>query len=78
MTIRKEKPKNKVTSTPTAPAQAKPVQLGFEREWIVLPLDRILPMKKITQAMRHSPKYLAIMASIIEVGIIEPPAEPDP
>jgi len=38
-----------------------------------IPLDRILPMKHISNQIRGTTKYRTIKASIKEVGIIEPP-----
>jgi ParB-like chromosome segregation protein Spo0J len=48
------------------------VHSGFEGGTILLPLGRILPTRKISKDVRKSQKYRAILASIREVGIIEP------
>lgn len=45
---------------------------GFEGGTILLPLDRILPTRQVSKDVRKSPKYRTILASIREVGIIEP------
>ena len=45
---------------------------GFEGGTILLPLDRILPTRQISKDVRKSQKYRTILASIREVGIIEP------
>lgn len=49
------------------------VKLGFEMEGRVIALDGLLPMRQISAAARRSVKYKTILASIREVGIIEPP-----
>ncbi|HNT87748.1 MAG TPA: plasmid partitioning protein RepB C-terminal domain-containing protein [Candidatus Hydrogenedentes bacterium] len=49
------------------------VRLGFLREGLTVPLDRMLPTKPVNPAMVGGAKYAAIMASIREVGLIEPP-----
>ena len=48
------------------------VSSGFEGETILLALDRILPTRQISVNVRQTPKYRTILASIREVGIIEP------
>lgn len=52
---------------------AKPVKLAFELETRTLPIDRMLPTKQVGASTRKGTKYAAILASIKEVGIIEPP-----
>jgi ParB-like chromosome segregation protein Spo0J len=52
---------------------AKPVKLGFELDLLTLPIDRILPAKQVSASTRNGTKYAAILASIKEVGIVEPP-----
>lgn len=55
------------------------IKAGFANELMVVDIDRILTMKQITPQFRGHSKYKQIMASIVEVGIIEPPAVyPDP
>jgi hypothetical protein len=49
-----------------------PIKLGFEPEVIVLPLDGILLLRTTTGLIKKSTKYKRILASITEVGIIEP------
>lgn len=51
-----------------------PIRLGFETDTIELRLDQIIPLKIVSQGMRGSRKFRQILASIREVGIIEPPA----
>ncbi len=48
------------------------VAMAFDPKGIALPLDRILPLKKITAATKQSARYQRIVASIREIGIIEP------
>jgi len=51
---------------------AKKVKMAFEPEGIILPIDRILPLKKIELSKKRAQKYKRIVASISEIGIIEP------
>lgn len=48
------------------------VAMAFDPKGFALPLDRILPLKKITVAIKRSRRYQRIVASIREIGIIEP------
>jgi RepB plasmid partitioning protein/ParB-like nuclease domain len=48
------------------------VRRSFEGGTILLPLDRILPTRQVSKTVRLTPKYRTILASIREVGIIEP------
>jgi RepB plasmid partitioning protein/ParB-like nuclease domain len=50
----------------------KIINLGFDLEEIVLPLDRIISQKPITDKIRESQKYKQIAAAVKYVGIIEP------
>lgn len=45
---------------------------GFEPELMVLRIADLLPLRQVTEVIKKSEKYLAIAASISEVGIIEP------
>jgi ParB/RepB/Spo0J family partition protein len=47
-------------------------KIGFEPERIVLPLDRILPVRQIKDPGAKFTRYATIVASIKEVGVIEP------
>lgn len=49
------------------------VKLGFDSQTIALRLDQIMALKTVTLIARSSEKYKQILASIREVGIIEPP-----
>jgi ParB-like chromosome segregation protein Spo0J len=50
----------------------QPVKTAFANRLLVLPLSSILPLKRVTDAVKHSEKYRRIAASVAEVGIIEP------
>lgn len=50
-----------------------PVKLGFEETSLRIPIDAILPLRDVSDAVRKTVKYGQIAASIAEVGIIEPP-----
>lgn len=49
------------------------VKIGFEADTVLLNLDEISPLKIVTPAVRDSEKFKQILASIKEIGIIEPP-----
>lgn len=49
------------------------IKAGFNRETVDLSIDQIVLLKVVAPAARKSPKYHQILASIREVGIIEPP-----
>lgn len=49
-----------------------PVDFGFEWETIDLELDQIVPLRIVSKAILESRKFRQIVASIKEVGIIEP------
>jgi len=49
------------------------VRIGFERESRLIPIADIRPLHLVSTAVRQSPKFAQIAASIREVGIIEPP-----
>lgn len=51
----------------------KPIAAAFRRESLRIPIDDILPLRVVTVAIKASRKYTQIAASIIEVGIVEPP-----
>lgn len=52
----------------------KPITVGaaFEKKTVVLPLDRIMPIRQVQATDKCFGKYRSIMASIQEIGIIEP------
>jgi RepB plasmid partitioning protein/ParB-like nuclease family protein len=45
---------------------------GFERNTIKVPIEDILPTRVVLPTIRHSPKFKTILASMQDVGIIEP------
>ncbi len=47
------------------------VKIAFETQGIMIPIERILPLKKIKPQTRITKKYNQISASIREVGIVE-------
>lgn len=51
---------------------ANPVALAFETKTLVVPLDEILPTRKVEVGQLKSPNFARIAASISELGIIEP------
>lgn len=51
----------------------RPVQLGFEKTGVRLAIADIAPLRLVTTAVKKTPKYRQIAASIREVGIVEPP-----
>jgi len=50
----------------------EPVKMAFERQVIVLPLSNILPIKRVPESVKQAMRYKRIVASIAEVGIVEP------
>lgn len=49
-----------------------PIRISFEPSVIEIPLDDILPLRPMTPRITTSRKYARIVASIGEVGVIEP------
>ena len=62
---------NQQTITPlrTAPLNT---MLGFDLETYQVPLDQLLPSKKIPDGLMVTRKYKQIVSSITEIGLIEP------
>ena len=52
---------------------SSPVKLGFEEVGVRLPIAAIQPLRVVSNAVKKTPKYAQIAASIREVGIVEPP-----
>jgi len=52
---------------------AKKVAIAFEPESVFIGFADILPVKQLQKRVKKTKKYLQIVASIREVGIIEPP-----
>lgn len=53
-------------------SMAKRLKLGFENEGVELPIDSILPTKKLSKGIIHSRKFQTIRASVEEIGLIQP------
>jgi ParB-like chromosome segregation protein Spo0J len=51
---------------------ANEVKSAFERDLLIIPVDRILPLKQVSELIRGTAKYRRIATSIQEVGVIEP------
>ena len=51
---------------------AKQVSIAFNTQGVILPLTNILPLKQIKSVIKSSQKYLQVLSSVREVGIIEP------
>jgi prepilin-type processing-associated H-X9-DG protein len=51
---------------------AKQVRIGFDPNGIVVPLCNLLPTKQLKPVVKASQKYRQILASVREVGVIEP------
>lgn len=49
------------------------VKQAFEETRLRIPIAQIQPLKLVTPAIKKTPKYLQIVASIREVDIVEPP-----
>src|SRR5215469_14501100 len=51
---------------------AKQVALAFDPQGLVVPISSILPMKHVKTSIKATQKYQQVLASVREVGIIEP------
>lgn len=49
-----------------------PIHAAFEFEGLMVRLDRLLPSKVLGERVRDSAKYRTLLASVREVGIVEP------
>lgn len=54
-------------------AASSSVMMAFEEGRIRVAIDQIVPLKMVSNAIKNSPKYAQIAASIREVGLVEPP-----
>jgi len=50
------------------------VAQAFDSDFVIIPIASILPVKAIEKTVKSSHKYRQILASIREVGLVEPPA----
>lgn len=55
------------------PKTGTSVRVGFQRASVVFAISDIVPQRAISAAVKRTTKYRQILASIEEVGIIEPP-----
>ena len=51
---------------------AKEVRIGFDPKGVILPIGSVLPLRQLKPGVRVTQKYQQILASVREVGIIEP------
>lgn len=51
---------------------AKEVKIGFDPQSVNVPIGSILPLRQLKPGVRVTQKYRQILASVREVGIIEP------
>jgi ParB-like chromosome segregation protein Spo0J len=49
------------------------VMVGFEEARLRIAIDHIVPVKIVSSAVKKTPKYAQIAASIREIGLVEPP-----
>lgn len=50
----------------------KQVSIAFDLQGIIVPISSILPLKQVKASIRSSQKYQQVLASVREIGIIEP------
>jgi hypothetical protein len=48
------------------------IPIAFELDTVVVPIEKLLPSRKVPVSVENSKKYQQILASIREVGLIEP------
>jgi ParB-like chromosome segregation protein Spo0J len=65
---------------PDLPKQPLNTLLGFDMETYQVPLDQLLPSKKVMDGTMSTRKYKQVVSSIHEIGLIEPLSiiQPDP
>src|SRR6476469_8936246 len=51
---------------------SQPIKSAFGHKVMMLPLVRILPVRQVSDEVKQTLKYKRIVASIAEVGIVEP------
>tara|TARA_Y100000589_G_scaffold331397_1_gene384745 strand:+ start:2464 stop:3366 length:903 start_codon:yes stop_codon:yes gene_type:complete len=49
------------------------IQAAFEMNGVVIEIDKILRLKKLTKPIRLTQRYQRIKSSVQEIGIVEPP-----
>lgn len=57
----------------TSGETGKGVMLGFERESVVVPVEKLVPLKVLRPGTRESRKYAQILTSVRAVGLVEAP-----
>ena len=60
------------THLPNLPTGPLNTLLGFELETYQIPLDQLLPSKKVPDGVMSTRKYKQVVSSIHEIGLIEP------
>jgi hypothetical protein len=50
-----------------------PITIGFEEKSCRIPIGSIMPLRRVADSIKLTPKYAQIAASIREIGIVEPP-----
>ena len=50
----------------------KKVAVAFDPQGLIVPIANILPLKQVKNSIRNTQKYLQVLASVREVGVIEP------
>lgn len=51
---------------------ATEIEFAFENEWVIIPLEKLVPSKLTSPATKASKKYLQILDSVREAGLVEP------
>ena len=49
------------------------VKLAFERDAVILSLDRIIPLKTMRPGTKEGKKYAQIVSSVRTIGLVEAP-----
>ena len=52
--------------------RSKPINMAFEKDLIQLPLEQICPLYAVRKETKDTVKYRQVVASIKEVGLVEP------
>jgi len=52
---------------------SKPINMAFEKESVQLSIAEIQPLRVVAEAIKKTAKYISVVTSIQEVGVIEPP-----
>ncbi|MDF3907284.1 plasmid partitioning protein RepB C-terminal domain-containing protein [Paracoccus sp. AS002] len=56
----------------TKPSQPE-IGAAFEDQMVEIPIDRIIPLKQMTQSMKSGPKFELIASTVEKKGLVEPP-----